>query len=298
MGIDVHSLNFLRYVKIKKNIGSLITIGRQGIYITESELKEITKSKSEFQTNVYSEELFLNYLEASKVESIDNSEYEDATHIHDMNESIPQHLVKKYDTVFDGGCLEHIFNIPQALKNCSLFCKPGGQIIHILPANNQCGHGFWQFSPELFFSIYSKENGYSETEVFMANLSNKKKWFQVKKPENGNRVNIFSSNSLIVMVRTVLIGNEFRHSNVQQSDYIVAWNINKNIYGNMNNLSNSKPKRQIKIKQLIKTVPFVYDFLYQVLSPIVHLNRHRRRGENLNEKNPNLRKILVSDLLG
>lgn len=30
-----------------------------------------------------------------------------------------------YDTVFDGGCFEHIYNITQAFKNCSPFCKPG-----------------------------------------------------------------------------------------------------------------------------------------------------------------------------
>jgi hypothetical protein len=30
----------------------------------------------------------------------------------------------------------------------------------VTPANNQMGHGFYQFSPELFFRVFSQENGY------------------------------------------------------------------------------------------------------------------------------------------
>ena len=46
---------------------------------------------------------------------------------------------------------------PGAIK----LTKIGGMIIHALPANNFCGHGFWQFSPELFYELYSPENGRS-----------------------------------------------------------------------------------------------------------------------------------------
>jgi len=66
--------------------------------------------------------------------------------------------------------MEHVFNASQGLKNVTRLCAPGGQIIHSLPANNFCNHGFWQFSPELFFSLYSDKNGYSETEIFLADV--------------------------------------------------------------------------------------------------------------------------------
>ena len=44
-------------------------------------------------------------------------------------------------------------------------CKNGGTIIHSLPSNNNCGHGFWQFSPELFFSLYNEKNGFKNNEM-------------------------------------------------------------------------------------------------------------------------------------
>jgi hypothetical protein len=223
MGIDVHGLNFLKYSKMKKSFGDVITIGRQGLHVIEPVIKDVLKITLEYKNQPYCEELLNTYFGATKVESIDNSNYEDATYVHDMNQSLPANLIGKYDTVFDGGCLEHIYNVPQALKNCSLFCKPGGQILHVLPANNFCGHGFWQFSPELFFSLYSTSNGYAETQVFMADLSNTKQWFQVKQPSNGQRVNVMSSGSLYVLVRTVLQKENFNHTNVQQSDYVFGW---------------------------------------------------------------------------
>ena len=44
--------------------------------------------------------------------------------------------------------------------------------------NNNCGHGFWQFSPELF-KIYNKKNGFDNTEIFIIDLFDKNNWYQV-----------------------------------------------------------------------------------------------------------------------
>jgi hypothetical protein len=80
--------------------------------------------------------------------------HEKATHVVDMNK--PLAIEERYDTVIDAGTIEHIYNAPQALANVSAMCAHQGQILHIGPANIFCGHGFWQFSPELFFSLYSE----------------------------------------------------------------------------------------------------------------------------------------------
>jgi hypothetical protein len=286
MGIDVHGLNFLKYSKKKKPFGDVITIGRQGIHVSEPVIKDILKISSEYKNHSFCEELFKSYLEATKVESIDNSNYEEATHIHDMNQSLPSNFINKYDTVFDGGCLEHIYNVPQALKNCSLFCKPGGQILHALPANNCCGHGFWQFSPELFFSLYSKNNGYDETEVFIADLTNTKKWYQVKQPENGKRVNIKSSRPLYVLVRTVLLKEKFNHINVQQSDYVFEWAASS---------VEKKPTANDKfsLKERIKKIPL----LYKLLAPAYDIYLKIRVNDGLNARNPNLLVININDFI-
>ena len=57
--------------------------------------------------------------------------------------------------MIDSGSLEHVFNISQALRNCLEMVESGGHFISIGPANNAMGHGFYQFSPELYFRILS-----------------------------------------------------------------------------------------------------------------------------------------------
>jgi len=277
MGIDVHGLNFLRNTKKKRLLGDTITIGRQGLHVPERTVKALVGAAPAYRHHAYCEELLTGYFGATKVDSLDNSAYEQATHIHNMNEPLPAALSGKYDTVIDGGSLEHIFNAPQALKNCSVLCKPGGQILHILPANNFCGHGFWQFSPELFFSLYSDANGYAETEVFIADLSDTARWYRVKEPRDGVRVNVSSSTELYALVRTVLKGKNFSHAEVQQSDYVYVWE--------GTGAADAKPSDRPKgLKEKLKSIPIVY----RILSPLYGLYLRSRISTGLNARNPGL----------
>jgi len=153
MSFDNHNMNFLRFARKRGNpFGRVATMGRQGM-----------------PGGGYCENFLLENFGASLVESFDYSDFEGATNIVDLNEPIYEHG-EKYDTIIDFGTMEHVFNASQGLKNVTRLCAPGGQIIHSLPANNFCNHGFWQFSPELFFSLYSDKNGYSETEIFLADV--------------------------------------------------------------------------------------------------------------------------------
>ena len=140
MGIDIHTLNFLKFSKSKNSFNNTITLGRQFIYINDPTLKK--KFNIELNDNQkYAENLFSKYFETSLVESIDYSNYENPSITHDLNKPIPENLKNKFDTVIDSGTLEHVFNFPQAIKNCSELLKKNGQILHILPANNFSGHG-------------------------------------------------------------------------------------------------------------------------------------------------------------
>ena len=91
--------------------------------------------EDEFKDNEYSEPLFKN-LGASKIDSMDNSSYEGATVLHDLNLPVAEDMKNKYTVIFDGGTLEHIFNFPIAIKNCMQMLRLGGHIISFTPANN------------------------------------------------------------------------------------------------------------------------------------------------------------------
>lgn len=269
MGIDFHSFNFLRYASRRKSLDRTVTIGRQRVFVTERNIRNAFESVNEdYKRRPYCEELLKRHLGASIVDSIDNSDYEHATIMHDMNRPLPRSLHGSYDSVFDGGCIEHIYNASRALKNCSLLCRPTGQIIHMLPSNNLCGHGFWQFSPELFFSLYCESNGYADTEVFLADLTNTKTWFKVTPPRDGNRVNVHSSTELYVLVRTVLKGNSFSHNDVQQSDYIFHWNKNESS-GLPSDAQNAQAAN-------LRSLAEESDILHRLLAPSYHLYRKIR----------------------
>lgn len=277
MGIDIHALFFLRSVKNKKPLGDTITIGRQRLDVVESTVRKLAGTKPAYKNQPYCEDLLTEYFGATKVDSLDNSTFENATHVHDMNEPLPKSLYEKYDTVIDGGSLEHVYNVPQALKNCSHLLKPGGQIMHFSPANNFCGHGFWQVSPELFFSLYSAKNGYRETEVLIADLSDTTRWYRVKEPRDGKRVVVYSLTRLNVLVRTVLDRADFSHSQVQQSDYVYEW-------GNSLPTASKPDLESAGLKQKLKKIPLVYP----LLAPIYHHYLCSKARTGLNDRNPGL----------
>ena len=56
--------------------------------------------------------------------------------------------------IIDGGTMEHIFHIPNVLNNIYRMLRVGGRIIHISPSSNYVDHGFYSFSPTLFYDFY------------------------------------------------------------------------------------------------------------------------------------------------
>lgn len=169
MGFNIKTTELLIHCKkLGVDFSEVVTIGRQqmnGSYlIFKKFFKEYGISDSDFvdlmsRENRYSEG-FLTWLGARRIDSIDASNYESASIIHDMNLPIPALLHKSYSLVIDSGSLEHIFNFPQAIRNCMELVKVGGHMIGVTPSNNFLGHGFYQFSPELFFRIFSESNGF------------------------------------------------------------------------------------------------------------------------------------------
>lgn len=218
MGIDSHSLQLLRYAREKfGELGDTITLGRLAVLLGPKAARKWTGTTG----GAWCEPLLKEKFGATRVDSIDNSKYEGATIVADFNRPIPAQLANQYDTVLDFGCTEHIFDVAQSLKNVSALCREGGRILHCVPGNGCCGHGFYQFSPELFWSWYSQTNGYSDTEVFLADLCDTKFWYRVPPPAGGKRINVRSSNDLYVLVVTTKTGEKTR--TVQQSDYEFTW---------------------------------------------------------------------------
>lgn len=90
------------------------------------------------------------------IESMDFSGYEGATILHDLNKPVPNELEGQFDFIFDGGTLEHVFNIPVALESVFRMLKPGGRFVSANGMNGFNGHGLYQFSPDLVWTFWRR----------------------------------------------------------------------------------------------------------------------------------------------
>jgi hypothetical protein len=234
MGIDLSAMALLCGAKrIGVDFTSTAMIGRQNFYgdrletglARMFEVLGISQDAREFKAqNHFCEELF-RLLGARQVESFDISGYQQATHIHDMNQPLPAQFHERYSCVHDGGTIEHVFNIPQALKNCLQMVKLGGHFTQVNIANNYMGHGFWQFSPEMIFRAMSPENGFEVRTVLLHETIPGGSWHLVADPEKTQaRVELCNSHPtyILTIARRTSIKEIFAQP-PQQSDYIKEW---------------------------------------------------------------------------
>ena len=106
----------------------------------------------------------------TEFESIDISAYEGCTLQFDLNSSTVPELIKdEFDFVYNGGTLEHVFHLPNALGNVFDMLKVGGAVVHCGPINGWVDHGFYQFSPTLLLDYYSA-NRYDILEAYFVEL--------------------------------------------------------------------------------------------------------------------------------
>jgi SAM-dependent methyltransferase len=172
----------------------------------------------------FAEPLF-RLLGAEEVRSFDASDYERATDIHDFNQPLPPDYDGRFDAVVDAGSLEHIFNVTTALANCMRLVATGGHFLCFSPANNNCGHGFYQFGPEFYYRSLGPENGFELERLLIWEEGNEVEWFEVLDPRVvGQRVTIVNTRptSLAAFARRVEARPPFAEM-PQESDYEEIW---------------------------------------------------------------------------
>jgi hypothetical protein len=190
-----------------------------GVNRTREEVEALTAEASGFA------EPFLRLLGAAEVRSFDASDYESATDIVDLNDPILERYKGRFTAVIDGGALEHVFNFPVAIRSSMEMVEAGGHMLAITPANNFSGHGFYQFSPELFFRIFSEPNGFRLERMMIFEDRPGADWFDVIDPvAAGERVMFVNATPtyLLVIARRVAVVPVLA-APPQQSDYVVAW---------------------------------------------------------------------------
>jgi hypothetical protein len=145
--------------------GPVCTLGIQNMPFTAKQLRHVLPAAPSAAPVTQSG--FFAALGFSGAEGMDFSDYEGAEHIFDLNEpTLPTEFHRRYDLVWDGGTLEHVFHVPNALANIAKMLRPGGLVVHSSPCNNWVEHGFYQFSPTLMFDYYTAA-GYTALGSFL-----------------------------------------------------------------------------------------------------------------------------------
>lgn len=165
----------------------------------------------------------LTALGARTIDSLDMAAAEKPTILHDLNEPVPKELCNRFDIVLDAGTLEHVFNVSQAFFNCMRMVKVGGKLVVDTPANNFMGHGFFQFSPELFFTLLCEKNGFRVDNVTVVEHSPRHRKFEAVSPHAARRrfETITFWRTSVMCVATKLADVPFTLP--QQSDYAEAF---------------------------------------------------------------------------
>lgn len=242
MGLDANGTRFVLYAKrLGVDFSRSAMIGRQ--YLSRVSPADLKRNLVEFDfafdkqtidrifsdSNGYAEP-FLHFLGAKEVHSFDNSDYEGATHLHDMNQEIPDSFREQYSMVLDGGSMEHVFNFPTAIQNCMQMVRVGGHYLAITPTNNFMGHGFYQFSPELYFSVFADGSGYNLVRVIAFEDKPRAKWYSVVSPTAAHgRVTLTNcAPTYLLIVAKKLTSTSMFSLTPQQSDYVHVWEDAKN----------------------------------------------------------------------
>jgi SAM-dependent methyltransferase len=235
VGLDVNGCRFLLVARrFGVDFSDVLTLGHQGLHLRPEELRHVLielgfpADRAEVARMVAEHggfaEGFLRILGAQRVTALDGSPYEGAALVHDLNEPVPEHLHDRFTVVLDGGTLEHVFDFPTAIRSCMEMVKLGGHFLAITPTNNFMGHGFYQFSPELFFRVFDEANGFSVEHLFAFDVW-REEWYAVRDPRVvGRRVGAacHAPTYLLVMARKDRRVPLLRVAPIQ-NDYEASW---------------------------------------------------------------------------
>ena len=216
-----------------------ITIGRMGLAVPEAELTAIAQglglppdSGRELVRDRCADRFFSCLLGAARVRAIDYSVYQQADVIHDLNQPVPEELHESCDVCFDGGTMEHVFDVRQVLANYMNLVKIGGHVFINVPANNLFGHGFYQFSSEFFYRVFAPANGFVvrdmlviESPFISVEVSRDWRCYRTVDPADvGKRVRLVSDRPLMIFVHAEKVERLIPFTQPPlQSDYQTRW---------------------------------------------------------------------------
>lgn len=295
MGVNLETARYLIAVRrADVSFRRTLTLGRQWLFAKPEKVDALlgrygfprVSCSTGFERG-WADALFRS-LGAEQLDVLDASNYEGASFIHDLNRPLENGVKRRYDFVFDGGTLEHVFDIASALRTCMQLTDVGGHLCICSVANNECGHGFYQFGFELFFRLFDVPNGFRLRSLLVEEQRyTGSRWLTVRDPADlGARVVCINRVPLHIKV---LARKEREDAGLNpvviQSDYQRAWSGHDSVptstgYGSLH----SEPFRTRLLRYLPRALRDPLQYYYRLL--LVTRLHNRRFFEPVDMENP------------
>jgi SAM-dependent methyltransferase len=206
MGITREAAEIIMHCNSEKPIdGEFCCIGKQSVIINKNEIEKLFQyyfeckqdqikweydhltrnslvSYSEMTDKSFIESIFSsdkrNRSNNINYNCIDVSDYEGANIIHDLNRPVKSELYSKFDFIFDGSCIDNVFDPACFVINISKMLKPNGRTI-ILTHSSLYPGAFVMLSPEWLFSYFAVNN-YKSCRVIVSSTKYEKSWLDSK----------------------------------------------------------------------------------------------------------------------
>jgi len=191
MGIAAPVARFILKEHVRKPIvGRAAFIGRQTIPLTEKQAIKMIRNEGIQVRNIKAQQdndttvgkgkgfidevSFFNLFTTLDITFIDVTDYEKAQVIHDMCEPLPDNLKGKFDFVWNGSCLDNIFDAASAQRHSCDLLGPNGRII-TMEMQNSHYRAYGAFSQGWFFDYYAINN-FSEAEIYSCVFKKDRIW--------------------------------------------------------------------------------------------------------------------------
>lgn len=154
---------------------------------------------------------------------LDQSDYEGAEIIWDLGYPVPETLQDRFDFIYNGGCLDNMFNPAQALMNFTQMLKPRGRLVCMESASS-FNSPYLMYSPAWFWD-YFDVNHFVEWKVYICSYRNAKelmygpwKWFEYDRDKDKNGPAPETRNNHVLVVSCARKGAHTTHD-VQPIQY-------------------------------------------------------------------------------
>jgi SAM-dependent methyltransferase len=189
MGISVlNAAMILSEHRYKPINGTVLTIGRQSVALTGNQMDCLLKrfdipkrggttyeidydtvGVDKSQACITQESFFQAFADVT-VRPIDVSAYENADIVYDVQDKLPWRYKSCADFIYNGSCLDNIFDPGAAIKNISRMLKSDGRVYHFEQGNAH-PTAYLKYSADWFMDYFAINN-YADCKTYICDYPN------------------------------------------------------------------------------------------------------------------------------